>query len=115
MEEEPTATSSHAPAKPVVFDPMSVSVDTPQLIKGRDVWLATCAQCHIPGLGGAPKIGDTDDWGPRLAKGKDVLYDHAINGFLGPQLNEMPPKGGFTHLSDEEVKLAVDFIVLAHE
>ena len=66
--------------------------------------------CHGTGVAGAPKIGDKADWGPRVAQGKQVLYDHAIKGFTG-QKGAMPPKGGATQLSDDEVKAAVDYMV----
>ena len=109
-EEAPSSKVEQAP-KP--FDPMALELDDPSLIKGREIWVATCGQCHVRGLGGAPIIADKEAWAPRIAKGKGVLYDHAINGFSGPLMNEMPPKGGFTDLTDEEVKLAVDFMVYA--
>ncbi len=66
--------------------------------------------CHGPGIAGAPKLGDKADWGPRIAKGKDTLYKHAIEGFTGSK-GVMPPKGGATTLSDDEVKTAVDYMV----
>lgn len=98
---------------PKPFDPMALELTDANLIKGREVWMSTCAGCHISGLGGAPKISDQAAWAPRVAQGKETLYDHAINGFTGPQLNEMPPKGGFPNLSDDDVKVAVDFVVYA--
>ena len=66
--------------------------------------------CHGTGVAGAPRIGDKADWGPRVAQGKQVLYDRAIKGYTG-QKGAMPPKGGATQLSDDEVKAAVDFMV----
>ena len=66
--------------------------------------------CHQTGVAGAPKLGDKADWGPRIAQGQDVLYKHAIEGFNGNK-GAMPAKGGSPSLSDEEMKLAVDFIV----
>ena len=39
------------------------------------------------------KAGDKAAWGPRIAKGKDVLYEHAIKGFQG-SAGVMPAKGG---------------------
>lgn len=103
------------PEAPKAFDPMALELTDANLIQGREIWVATCGQCHVRGLGGAPKIGDTKAWAPRIAKGAAVLYDHAINGFSGPQMNEMPAKGGFTDLLDEEVKLAVDFVMHASQ
>ncbi|HAV12037.1 MAG TPA: cytochrome c5 family protein [Opitutae bacterium] len=114
--DKPEEVSSHSqPVPSSVFDPMALEIIDANLIKGREIWVRTCAQCHIRGLGGAPIIADKADWAPRILQGKEVLYDHAINGFVGPQLNEMPAKGGFLDLTDEEVKLAVDFVVFASE
>ncbi|MDQ8203706.1 c-type cytochrome [Pelagicoccus sp. SDUM812003] len=92
------------------FDPAAVTLDDPDLIAGQQTWLGTCKTCHMTGLTGAPIIGNTEAWAPRIAKGLDTLYDHALNGFIGPKYTEMPPKGGFTELSDEEVKQAVRFM-----
>lgn len=77
---------------------------------GEDTYNKTCMACHGTGAAGAPKIGDKADWGPRVAQGKQTLYDHAIKGFTG-QKGAMPPKGGAAQLSDDEVKAAVDFMV----
>ncbi|WP_367107239.1 cytochrome c5 family protein [uncultured Psychrobacter sp.] len=72
---------------------------------GVAVYGAVCQTCHGAGLLGAPMLGDAGAWGPRIAKGKDTLYDHAINGF-----NAMPAKGG-ADIPDEEVQNAVDYLV----
>ena len=73
---------------------------------GKSVYDATCMACHATGAAGAPKLGDKAAWADRIAKGKETLFNHAINGFKG-----MPPKGGNAGLSDEEVKAAVEYIV----
>ncbi|MCQ3829844.1 MULTISPECIES: c-type cytochrome [Microbulbifer] len=73
---------------------------------GSDVYSAHCAACHATGAAGAPKMGDAGAWGPRVAKGMDTLYTHAINGF-----NAMPAKGLCMTCSDDEVKAAVDHMV----
>ena len=72
---------------------------------GKAVYSAVCQTCHATGLLGSPKLGDAGAWGPRIAKGKDTLYTHAINGF-----NAMPAKGG-ADIPDEEVQNAVDYMV----
>jgi cytochrome c5 len=76
---------------------------------GQEVFSKTCVVCHGTGVAGAPKIGDKADWGPRIAQGKDVLYQHALNGFTGKK-GVMPPKGGNTALADADVKAAVDYM-----
>jgi len=40
------------------------------------------------------------------------MYEHALKGFQGTA-GVMPAKGGFTHLSDEQVKAAIDFMIKA--
>lgn len=95
------------------FDPMSLALTDLDLIEGRKIWMANCTVCHLGGLTGAPKIGDKNAWQPRIEKGIEVLFDHAINGFIGPTYSEMPPKGGFKDLTNEQVKQAVLFMVEA--
>lgn len=79
-------------------------------IDGEPIYNQACMACHMTGAAGAPILGDADQWGPRLEKGIDTLYDHAIDGF-----GAMPPKGGFANLSDDEVKASVDFMLEALE
>ena len=77
---------------------------------GDELYEQACKACHGAGIGGAPKAGDKAAWGPRLSKGKDILYDHAIKGFTGTA-GMMPAKGGRVDVSDDLVKQAVDHIV----
>ncbi|MGB5707797.1 MAG: c-type cytochrome [Arenicellales bacterium] len=70
----------------------------------------TCAACHNLGVAGAPSIGDRDAWSNRVTKDKEVLYRNAIKGFSGNH-GVMPPKGGFTNLSDDQVKAIVDYMI----
>ncbi|MBT9498591.1 MULTISPECIES: c-type cytochrome [Zoogloea] len=104
---EAPKTEAPAPA-PVAAAPAPVAAADGG--KGADVFKKTCAMCHQTGVAGAPKLGDKADWGPRIAQGKDTLYKHAIEGFNGNK-GAMPAKGGSPSLSDDDVKVAVDFIV----
>lgn len=70
----------------------------------------TCAACHSLGVAGAPRIGDTDAWKDRIARGNEVLFKNAINGYTG-ESGVMPPKGGFNELSDDQVKAIVIYMV----
>ena len=63
---------------------------------------ANCAMCHTTGLMGSPKIGDAEQWAPRIAQGKEMLINNAIKG-----IRMMPAKGGNSRLTDEEVAAAV--------
>ncbi len=78
---------------------------------GREIWLGTCAVCHTDDFTGAPQVTDAKAWEPRLAKGKETLYEHALNGFFGPQGTQMPARGDNPELSDSEVKAAVDYML----
>lgn len=73
---------------------------------GQKRYEANCALCHAGGLAGAPKFGDKAAWAPRLSKGADVLLKSVING-----LNAMPPRGGCTTCSDEELKLSIKYMI----
>ena len=73
---------------------------------GKDVYNSVCMSCHMSGAAGAPITGEANQWADRLAKGNDTLYSNAING-----IGVMPAKGGLMSLSDDEVKLAVDYML----
>ncbi len=78
--------------------------------QGKQVYEATCFKCHKMGIVGAPKFADKDSWTPRIAKGIDTLFANALQGFQG-ETGVMPPKGGNTQLTDEDVKAAVAYLV----
>ncbi|CAH0524315.1 hypothetical protein VHP8226_00124 [Vibrio hippocampi] len=73
---------------------------------GATVYNTFCTACHSTGISGAPKTGDAAAWAPRIAKGKDVLTDHAINGF-----NAMPAKGSCMDCSDDEIVAAIEHMI----
>tara|TARA_B100000927_G_scaffold283713_1_gene271784 strand:- start:680 stop:1159 length:480 start_codon:yes stop_codon:yes gene_type:complete len=73
---------------------------------GEDVYNTVCMSCHMSGAAGAPITGESDQWSARLAKGNPTLYSNAING-----IGVMPAKGGLMSLSEDEVKLAVDYMI----
>ena len=52
---------------------------------GEQVVKARCQECHLSGKQGAPKLGDMNDWQPRLKNGVDPLVKSAIAGH-----NSMP-------------------------
>jgi cytochrome c5 len=68
---------------------------------GAEVYAAQCAACHTAGLAGAPKLGDTAAWAPRLKTGFDALWNSALKG-----KNAMGAQGG-GDFSDIEIGRAV--------
>jgi len=60
-----------------------------QLKNGEEVFKAQCTACHTTGAAGAPKLGDTAAWAPRIATGYDALLNSAVKG-----KNAMGPQGG---------------------
>lgn len=90
--------------------PMQAPEPVAATLSGPQVYNQACIACHGAGVAGAPVVGDVAEWESRIAKGMDVLYDHAINGFQG-EAGYMPPKGGRTDLSDEEIIASVDYMI----
>ncbi|MGQ9424858.1 c-type cytochrome [Gilvimarinus sp. F26214L] len=71
-----------------------------------EIYQSKCSSCHNSGVGGAPKLGDAAAWEPRIAKGMDVLFENAWNGF-----NAMPPRGICMDCSEQEIRETVEYMV----
>ena len=79
---------------------------------GESIYSGRCVTCHGGAIPGIPALGDATAWADRIAKGKDILYANAINGYTeGSSGMPMPPKGGFPDLSDDQFRAAVDYMV----
>lgn len=75
---------------------------------GEQIFNKVCIQCHATDstVANAPRLGNQGDWGPRIAKGFEVLINSGINGFnVG-----MPARGGASDLTDDEVARAVAYM-----
>lgn len=74
---------------------------------GAQIVAAQCVKCHGEGLNGAPKIGDREAWGQRIAKnvGFDNLVRSAIRGYGG-----MPARGEQANLTDSELRSAIEYM-----
>ncbi len=68
---------------------------------GEQVVAGQCAACHAAGLAGAPKVGDTAAWAPRLKQGYELLLTSALKG-----KGAMSAQGGGEY-SDPEIARAV--------
>jgi cytochrome c5 len=87
----------------------SDGMNTPMVIpkhSGKDLYAKLCRGCHADGKDGAPKTGDAKAWGPRIAKGLDVLTASAVKGH-----EKMPSRGGLATISDAEVRLSIEFMI----
>ena len=88
-----------------------IQSDDAALQKGRTIWLDNCESCHGYGIADAPIPMQPEQWKHRVSKQTEVLYSHAIEGFIGEDYSMMPARGGNEDLGDEEVRLAVDYMV----
>lgn len=91
----------------VLFSSLAMAASATAIADGAATYTKACQACHATGAANAPKLGDKAAWGPRIAQGNDVLYTSVIKG-----KGAMPPKGGQMQLSDDEIKAAVDYMVV---
>ena len=73
---------------------------------GEKVYQSACFACHLSGVAGAPKLDDAIAWEPRLGQGMTGLLQSVTNG-----KGAMPPKGGFAHLTEDEIRNAIGFML----
>ena len=76
------------------------------LAAGEKVYQSACFACHLSGAAGAPKIDDPAAWEPRLGLGMAGLLQSVTNG-----KGAMPPKGGFAHLTEDNLRNAIQFML----
>jgi cytochrome c5 len=99
---------------PAEAGPTMPKLSGDRLEAGRTLWIGTCRACHLMGVAGAPAVTNFAEWDLRLPKGVDALYQSALNGIRGPDGQfRMPPRGGNQRLSDEQVRLALEYKVAA--
>lgn len=84
-----------------------------RLTSGRNIWMNTCRNCHLFGVAGAPSITDSNAWKIRREKSLESLYESAIHGIKRDDKWLMPPRGGNNKLSDEQIRLSVDYMLAA--
>ncbi len=73
---------------------------------GATVFTLMCAECHITGISGAPKMSDKAAWTARLKQSPDTLVEHALHGY-----KMMPARGSCSSCSDTEIKAAVEYML----
>jgi cytochrome c5 len=75
-------------------------------LSGEAVYNQFCFACHMTGASGAPKLDDPAAWEPRIAKGRDELWNSLVNG-----IGVMPARGTCMSCSDEELEAVLDYMV----
>src|SRR3990167_5212642 len=73
-------------------------------LAGQKIVEHYCSVCHAKNpivAIGAPVIGNSIDWQPRLKNGMAKLFENTASGF-----NAMPARGGCFECSDEQLMLA---------
>ena len=75
-----------------------------------ELYAQHCAICHLPGIAGAPKVGDQADWNRRVRAGLATIYRNAIQGIPN---TAMMPNGGARDISAAELKAVVDYMLAA--
>jgi len=74
---------------------------------GEDTYNKFCFSCHAAGIAGAPRTGDVQSWAPRVAKGRAVLLQSAVEG-MPPG---MPPMGLCMQCSEAQLAAAIDYML----
>jgi cytochrome c5 len=73
--------------------------------EGEQIVEHYCSNCHAvkPLIQlGAPRIGVSADWSPRIKQGMNTLFKHTDEG-----INAMPARGGCFECSDKQLILAI--------
>lgn len=73
---------------------------------GKQVFNSACIGCHLSGVAGAPKKGDTATWQARYGGDLTQLLAGAKRG-----KGAMPPKGACGTCSDAELQSAIEFMI----
>jgi len=99
-----TPQATDARIQPVGHAEIQDPSDIAAMKSGEQVFAAQCTTCHMPGLLGAPKFGDTAAWAPRVKTGFSALLHSALGG-----KGQMPAQGG-GDFSDFEIARAVTYM-----
>lgn len=102
--ESMTTEAIDARIKPVAYVELK-DASAPKVLRlGETVYTAQCSACHAAGIAGAPKLGDTAAWAPRIKTGYDALLTSALKG-----KNAMSAQGGGEY-DDTEIGRAVVYM-----
>ncbi len=73
---------------------------------GQEIYDRFCFACHTTGAAGAPRLGQADEWQPRIDRGMETLMANTRNG-----IGAMPAMGTCMDCSDAELEASVDYIL----
>ncbi len=104
--ESGTAAASDAAAAGSAGQMVAAAGGDVDLAAGEQIYQSACFACHMSGVADAPKLDDPAAWEPRLAQGMAGLLQSSING-----KGAMPPKGGFAHLTEDDLRNAIGFML----
>lgn len=74
------------------------------------LYMDYCAVCHLPGIHGAPKVGDRAEWTRRVRPGSNSVYRNALEGMPN---TAMMAKGGQDFIREDELRAIVDYMIAA--
>lgn len=74
---------------------------------GEQTYNRYCFSCHAAGVASAPRVGDAEDWAPRIARGREALLRSTVEG-VPPG---MPPMGLCSACTEEELAAAIDYML----
>src|SRR5262249_31095525 len=75
-----------------------------------ELYAKHCAVCHLPGIAGAPKVGDAAEWARRVRAGLNMVQLNALQGMPN---TAMMAKGGQRDLGEDELKAVVNYMISA--
>jgi cytochrome c5 len=97
-----TPEAVNARIQPVARVELGAPSAAPGARAAADIVKNTCAACHQTGAANAPKLGNAEEWAPRIKTGINALVQSVIKG-----KGAMPPKAGDPSLTDNEIHNAV--------
>ena len=103
---ETTAAASDTTASGSAEQTATAAAGAVDIAAGEQIYQTACFACHMTGVAEAPKLDDPAAWEPRLAQGMAGLLQSSING-----KGAMPPKGGFAHLTEDDLRNAIGFML----
>ncbi len=86
--------------------PQPVSPAAVDLALGQKTYQTTCAACHAAGIGGAPKVGNAEDWKSLSKEPILILFQNVWHG-----VSIMPAKGGCNTCSRRDISSAIAYML----